>query len=196
MVFSASRLRIRSHPEVYEPAEDSVLLANSLDIGAGERVLEIGVGSGYVSLVASERAASIVGIDINPHAARLAKANARLNGVANVEFIAGDLFSPIRVRFNLILVNPPYLPVKGGAERDPIELAWDGGEDGMRLTERFINEVQDYLEPNGRVLMIQSSLSGYEETVRSLSGRGFQVKTLAEQKLFFETIYLIEARRL
>ena len=196
MVFSASRLRIRSHPEVYEPAEDSVLLANSLDIGAGERVLEIGVGSGYVSLVASQTAASIVGIDINPHAARLAKANARLNGVANVEFIAGDLFSPIRGRFNLILVNPPYLPEKGGVERDPIELAWDGGEDGMRLTERFINEVQDYLEPNGRVLMIQSSLSGYEETVRSLSGRGFQVKTLAEQKLFFETIYLIEARRL
>ena len=196
MVFSASRLRIRSHPEVYEPAEDSVLLASNLDIGAGERVLEIGVGSGYVSLVASERAASIVGIDINPHAARLAKANARLNGVANVEFIAGDLFSPVMGRFNLILVNPPYLPEKGGAERDLIELAWDGGEDGMRLTERFINEVQDYLEPNGRVLMIQSSLSGYEETVRSLSGRGFQVKTLAEQKLFFETIYLIEARRL
>ena len=195
MVFSASKLRIRSHPEVYEPAEDSVLLANSLDIGAGERVLEIGVGSGYVSLVASQRAASIVGIDINPHAARLAKANARLNDVANVEFIAGDLFSPIRGRFNLILVNPPYLPVKGGAELDPIELAWDGGEDGMRLTERFINEVQDYLELNGRVLMIQSSLSGYEETVRSLSGRGFQVKILAEQKLFFETIYLIEARR-
>ena len=196
MVFSASKLRIRSHPDVYEPAEDSVLLASNLDIGAGERVLEIGVGSGYVSLVASQTAASIVGIDINPHAARLAKANARLNGVANVEFIAGDLFSPIRGRFNLILVNPPYLPEKGGTERDPIELAWDGGEDGMRLTERFINEVQDYLEPNGRVLMIQSSLSGYEETVRSLSGRGFQVKTLAEQKLFFETIYLIEARRL
>jgi release factor glutamine methyltransferase len=191
----AGRLRFQSHPEVYEPAEDSVLLANNLDVGPGERVLEIGVGSGYVSLVASQGAAFVVGIDINPHAARLAKANARLNGIANVDFIISDLFSPIRGRFNLILVNPPYLPEKGGAWQGPLELAWDGGEDGRRLTERFIKEVQDYLEPNGRVLMIQSSLSGYEETVRSLSSRGFQVKTLAEQKLFFETIYLIEARR-
>jgi len=195
MANSADRLRFQNHPEVYEPAEDSVLLANNLDVGAGERVLEIGVGSGYVSLVASQGAASVVGIDINPHAARLAKENAKLNGIANVDFIISDLFSPIRGRFDLIFVNPPYLPEKDGAGRGPVELAWDGGEDGRRLTERFIKEVQDYLEPNGRVLMIQSSLSGYEETVKSLSGRGFRVKTLAEQKLFFETIYLIEARR-
>jgi len=193
MVDSAGRLRIQSHPEVYEPAEDTLLLANNLETDADERVLEIGVGSGYLSLVASQKADSVVGIDINPHAARLAKENAKLNGIANVEFIVGDSFSPIRGRFDLILINPPYLP-EGGGRRGQLELAWDGGEDGRHLTERFISEVQEYLEANGRLLMIQSSLSGYEKTMECLARIGFEVKILVKHNLFFETIYLIEAR--
>jgi release factor glutamine methyltransferase len=188
-------LIIRKHPEVYDPSEDTMLLINNLVVKENEIVLEIGVGSGYVSLVAAENAESVVGIDINPHAVKLAKLNAKLNNISNVEFILGDLFSPINGRFSLILINPPYLQRLEGLKHRQIDYSWNGGEDGRMLTERFLREANNYLEKTGRMLIVQSSLSGYEETMETLLRNGLKAKTIAEETLFFETLYLIETTR-
>lgn len=191
----SARLIIRRHPEVYDPAEDTFLLANNLAVRENDRVLEIGVGSGYVSLVASENAESVRGVDINPHAVKLAKLNAKLNNIVNVEFIIGDIFSPINGRFDLILLNPPYLQAVEGLTHRYIDYSWSGGEDGMRVTNRFLNDVESFLESSGRILIVQSSLSGYDRTVRMLSEKCFRIRIVAEEKLFFENLYLIEAAK-
>jgi release factor glutamine methyltransferase len=187
-------IRLKRHPEVYEPAEDTVLLADNLDVREEDNVLEVGVGSGYVSLIAAKKARSVVGIDVNPQAVRLAKTNAKLNGIRNVDFIVGDLFSPVSGRFDIVIMNPPYLPEEK-VQADYLERAWNGGSDGRQVTDRFIDEVHHYLKKGGRVEIVQSSLSGCDETVRRLCESGFKTRMVAERKFFFERIVLIEAMK-
>lgn len=194
MNLSIKKFKMEKDPNVYDPAEDTMLLAKNLDVRINDRVLEIGVGSGYISLVASQKAESIFGIDINPHAVRLAKINAKQNNVTNVEFIVGDLFTAIRGKFSLIIMNPPYLPQSVDDEHGPIDYSWNGGKDGRYLTERFIKEVDNYLGNNGRIQIIQSTLSGYDKTINALCKKGFEVEIQDEQSFFFEKLYLIMAR--
>jgi release factor glutamine methyltransferase len=72
--------------------------------------------------------------------------------------------------------------------------AWCGGKKGWEVTERFIREVGCFLKPRGRVLLVQSSLGGIEETVRRLQAVGFSVRTVEEKRFFFETLVCLEAR--
>jgi len=187
------QLIIEKHPEVYAPSEDTLLLANNLDLKQNDTILEIGIGSGFVSLVAAQKAKYVVGTDINPYAVKLAKLNARLNNISNVEFILGDLFSPIHYRFDLILINPPYLQDAKLIHHRPIDDSWDGGRDGRTVTDRFLDDVEKYLRTEGRILIVQSSLSDHNKTIRELSKKGFKAQIAAYKKVFFETIYLIQA---
>ena len=67
--------------EVYDPAEDSFLLVDAAlkEVRPGERVLEVGTGSGIVSLFVKD-VANVTATDINPHAARNALAEWRTGG--------------------------------------------------------------------------------------------------------------------
>jgi len=184
---------MEKHPEVYDPSEDTLLLANNMAVRQSDMVLEIGVGSGYVSLVAAQKARYVVGTDINPYAVKLAKLNARLNNISNVEFILGDLFSPLACRFDLILMNPPYLQDVKLIQHRPIDYSWNGGRDGRSVTDRFLDEVEKYLGTEGRILVVQSSLSDHNKTIRELSKKGLKVQIAAHKKVFFETLYLVQA---
>ncbi|MGM0591175.1 MAG: HemK2/MTQ2 family protein methyltransferase, partial [Halobacteriota archaeon] len=59
---------------VYQPAEDSRLLADAAVEYVSGRVLDVGTGSGYVAeRVAGETESRVVASDLNPHACRLAR---------------------------------------------------------------------------------------------------------------------------
>jgi release factor glutamine methyltransferase len=187
------KVTIKTHPEVYDPAEDTMLLSDNLRVEKGDRVLEIGVG--YLSLIASRDAEYVVGTDTNIHAVKLAKSNARLNNTANVEFILADLFGPIGGQFDLILINPPYLPAIEKAEQRCIDSSWNGGRNGREVTDRFLKQVADRLNESGKVLIVQSSISDPNRTEEMLVEQGFEVRTIAERTFFFETLHLMEATR-
>lgn len=71
--------------------------------------LDLGTGSGILSLWAAEYSDTVVATDLNERAVNCARFNARLNGIENIEVLAGDLFSPVDgKRFDLILSNPPF----------------------------------------------------------------------------------------
>ena len=184
---------LRGDPKVYPPSDDSELLAQNLIINHGDHVLEIGVGSGYISLIASQKAQNIIAIDLNPIATRLTRENIRLNKVRNVDIICADLFGPLRVKFDLIIFNPPYLP-DNHSEECP-DQSWSGGTDGREVIERFLEYFEEYLKQDGRIQIIQSSLSNYEKTVNDLEKRGFIVEITEKKRLFFETLFLVTAQK-
>ena len=71
--------------------------------------LDLGTGSGILSLVASDFSDSVTATDLNVRAIDFARFNAGLNGIENIEAIAGDCFQPVSGRkFDLILSNPPF----------------------------------------------------------------------------------------
>lgn len=184
---------IYTHPNVYEPAEDTFLLAENLDIKRRDEVLEIGTGTGLVAVTAAQRSRKVTATDINEDAVRCALKNTIANRTYNVELKTGNLFEPVEdENFDLILFNTPYLPTEEDEKFDEeINAAWDGGADGRETIDRFLEEVKDHLNEGGRVQLVQSSLSDNEKTISKLEEMGFEASITAREKCFFEEIVVI-----
>ena len=189
---------INTDDNVYIPAEDSYLLADNLEIKSGQSVLEIGTGSGIVAMYASKLTDDITVTDINFDACLLAEKNFKDNGIENIEILFGNLFEPVKNRkFDVILFNTPYLPTEDDEVLDDtINYAFDGGLNGRKVINLFLNEVGDHLNDGGIVQMIQSSLSGNEETLEKLDHLGFIAEIAASEHFFFEDITLINAYKI
>ncbi|MDP3066670.1 MAG: methyltransferase [Methanobacteriaceae archaeon] len=184
-----------THPQVYEPAEDSFLLAENIKVTLRDEVLEIGTGTGIIAIIAARGARNVVATDISPNAIECTTKNLITNRVFNVELREGDLFDPVEgEKFNLIIFNTPYLPTEeDDAAADELNAAWDGGSDGRKVIDRFLDGLTEHLEQNGRVMLVQSSLSNVEKTLTRLEELGLQASVTAREKCFFEEIVLIKA---
>lgn len=177
-------------PDVYEPAEDSRLLADALEgeIGSTETVLEVGVGSGYVaSRVRSSSGARVVGTDVNPAACERARA-------AGVETVRADLMDPIAAgSVDVVCCNPPYLPTPPEQEwADPLEDALSGGPDGRRIVRPFLRDVGRVLRPGGRAYLLASSLTGLAAVDDIAARAGLSTREVAEASFPFERLVVLE----
>ncbi len=180
--------------KVYEPAEDTFLLAENLMAKKTDEVLEIGTGTGIISIITSKIAQQVIAIDINKYAVECAKKNSEINQ-SNIDIRLGNFFNPVKnQKFDLIIFNTPYLPTNED-ERvdDELEAAWDGGKDGRVVINRFIEEVSKYLNAKGRIQMVQSSLANIEETIGRLMEKGFEVSITATERFFFEEVVVLTA---
>jgi release factor glutamine methyltransferase len=129
------------------------------------RILELGVGSGAITIaVAHEfRQGRYWATDRSPRAVSVARGNARRNGVeASIHFMVGDWFMPLSPehgKFDLIMVNPPYIPSadieklsNDIKEFEPFS-ALDGGQDGLDDIKKIIEQSYRYLRPGGVVMV-------------------------------------------
>ncbi|MGB9200550.1 HemK2/MTQ2 family protein methyltransferase [Methanobacterium sp.] len=181
--------------KVYEPAEDTFLLAENLKVKKTDRVLEIGTGTGIIAVITSKITENVIAVDINEYAVECARKNAKINQ-SDIDIRLGDLFDSVEdEKFDLILFNTPYLPT-GEDERidDELEVAWDGGADGRLVIDRFIEQLPAHLSPKGRVQLVQSSLSNIEETTGRLMEKSFDVSITASERFFFEEVVVLTAK--
>ncbi|MHA1743286.1 MAG: HemK2/MTQ2 family protein methyltransferase [Candidatus Heimdallarchaeota archaeon] len=179
--------------EVYDPAEDSFLLAENVVLNKGERVLEVGSGSGYVTLFLAKKFpfSEFFCLDINFQATKSTRDNAFQNDVS-CHILNCDLLQPFSHRerfFDVVLLNAPYLPV---VEEGTLEMAWAGGKSGMDVINRFLLQLSKVLKKTGRCYLVYSSLAEstqFEEQVQKLQ---FQKRILDQLKLAREKIFLCE----
>ena len=109
--------------DVYQPGEDSYLLARHVRRLVHGEVLDMGTGSGIqaVEAAAKPEVSRIVAVDVSPAALEAAKRRAESGGVVwKIEFIHSDLFEKVKGVFDWIVFNPPYLPSEGDAD----EASW------------------------------------------------------------------------
>ena len=125
------KFEIETDDLVYEPSDDTFLLE-------GQSVLEIGTGSGLVSMYASLLTDDITATDINYNALELAERNFKLNNIDTIKLEFGDLFEPVKnKKFDVLLFNTPYLPTDtDDIIDDDLNYAFDGGLDGRNVNER------------------------------------------------------------
>lgn len=147
------------------------------------KFLEIGVGSG-INLETAKKSGvkkeNILGTDINPEAVKHCKEQ-------GFNCIQSDLFNKVKGKFDLIVFNPPYLPLD---EKELLKsrLETTGGKKGNEISIEFLRQAKKYLRKYGKVILITSSLSeniDFEELV-------FKSKKIEEKKLFYEKLALWE----
>jgi release factor glutamine methyltransferase len=187
--------------DVYQPAEDSQLLADAVcerlssdsdgSDGSERTVLEVGTGSGYVAgRIADETDARVIASDLNPHAVRQAREK-------GLEAVRADLVSPFSDgTFDVVAFNPPYLPTDPDNEWDDwMERALSGGEDGRAIIDPFLSSVGRVLAPDGSVYLLVSSLTDVDAVVERAGEEGFSAAAVADHSFPFETLTVLELFR-
>lgn len=195
-IFNYKELSIELHPEVYDPAEDTFLLLESINVNKDDSVLEIGTGCGIIALEFARIGAKVICSDINSFATALAKRNYQRNKSlikGHLEVRSGDLFQVVKnnEKFDVIIFNLPYLPTKksdytGGSGW--FDIATNGGVDGLALTKKFIEELKTYLKKQGRAYFVFSSLSDRKKLENILMEKNYGYKIVKSQKFLDEII--------
>jgi len=175
----ASALALPAGDPVYPPSSDSLLLRDAVVSTEGSTVLDLCTGSGIQALVASGRADRVVAVDISSRAAALARLNAALNGVTNVDVRSGDLYRPAAgERFDTIIANPPFVPSpyrSGPAYHS-------GGPTGARVLQRIARGLERALQTEGRFFAVSHLALRRTEAVADVVRpwfRDFAGRTLA-----------------
>jgi release factor glutamine methyltransferase len=208
--------------EVYEPAEDSDLLAAAArdHVDPADLVLDVGTGSGYVAGAAATTGARVVASDLNPHACRAARerygagrerSDEGETGDADldpdptpddeqgppIEVVRADLLSPFRAgAFDVVTCNPPYLPTDPDSEReDWMATALSGGESGRAVIEAFLADLPRALAPDGVCLLLVSTLTDVEAVVELADDAGFAAVAVREESFPFETLSVLKLVR-
>ncbi|MBU6456652.1 MAG: 50S ribosomal protein L3 N(5)-glutamine methyltransferase [Bradyrhizobium sp.] len=128
---------------------------------AVKTVLDLCTGSGCLAILASRNFpnARIDAVDISADALKVAARNIADYGLRNqVKLHRGDLFKPLGgQRYDLIISNPPYVDAAGMAAlprecRAEPRIALDGGDDGLDIVGRILNEAGRHLTPEGGLL--------------------------------------------
>lgn len=195
MEIEFEKLKLKIPKTVYEPSEDSFMLAKAaLQIKKGSKVLEIGCGSGIASICALKNGSTVVGVDISPNAVKCARENAKRNNLEG-SFRESNLFESVpKEKFDVIIFNPPYLPTELKDKLNgPLNHAFDGGKDGRKVLEVFLDQFDNFLKKGGYLLLVQSDLNGPVKTKKKLVKMNYEVEILLKESFFFETVFIYKA---
>jgi release factor glutamine methyltransferase len=127
---------------------------------AAPRLVDVGTGSGAIAITLALKlpAARVSAVEISWAALSIARQNAIRHGVANrVGFVLGDLLDPVTGPFDVIAANLPYINAE---ELSALEVgrweprvALNGGEDGLHLIRRMLEQVPGRLAPGGLIVL-------------------------------------------
>jgi methylase of polypeptide subunit release factors len=190
------RLTVRPtvfHPRYFISSECFAEFIGRLDLG-GQRVLDVGTGSGILALAAARAgAARVVAADINPNAALSAAENAHANGFGDrVGAVCSDLLAALAPRplFDVILSSPPK---HAGEPRDLADRGWHAGPHYRDVAALF-EQSRQRLKPDGRLLVMVSSDTDLDLFGRLIDQAGFRARPVHEHSILIESFIIYELR--
>ena len=200
---------------IYTPEEDSYLLLEYINKKIAELnkdiiLLEMGVGSGMISIALSSKVKKIYAVDVDEESIDFVKKEIReinterynnmlnnpkiigtnkLEPIKNITLIKSDLFNKIskNLRFDIIAFNPPYLPDDKKIEK---VTALHGGKQGNEIIINFLEQAKEFLALDGEIILLFSSLSKRNKILKKAKHLGYDYKLIAKKRIFFEQLYV------
>lgn len=196
------------YEKVYEPAEDSFLLLDSLEQELDYLqkryktpvVVEIGTGSGIVTSFVHKNILPnglFLTTDLNPHACRSSKATSKKNGGAKyLDSLQSDLTKCIRPNLiDVLIFNPPYVPAetvpdipKNESDYEWLDLALLGGSDGMVVTDRLLDNFDKILSPKGIAYILFCARNKPKEVTEKMLAKGWESELIINRKAGWEDL--------
>ena len=189
--------------EIYQPSDDSYLLAEEVkkhlililnkdknkykDIFQKFKILDMGSGSGIQAETCKRlEFNNIICADITPEAVKHLKNQ-------GFKTVKTNLFSDInpKTKFDLIIFNPPYLP-EDKREPEDSKLNTTAGKEGYEIIIKFLKQAKGYLNSDGKILLLFSSLSKPRIIKQEAKKMGYKFNELDKISLFFEKLFVYE----
>ena len=173
-------IELEIHPQVFPPSPMGATYAEQLRVSPGDRVMDVGTGSGLLAVLAARLGGRVSASDVAREAVELAAANARRNGVA-IEVHQGPFFADASGPFDVIVANLPQAVVPSSTLAslgEALGNAIDGGEGGDDLVLELLEQARHYMLPTSRLMLsidteadyrrsMARMLEHYEPTLRS-----------------------------
>lgn len=153
-------LKIIQNPDGFCFGVDAVLLANFAQVKKGQRVIDLGTGTGIIPILIAGKteAGEIIGVEIQDSVAEMAKRSTVLNGIQDrVEIVNGDIKNAVSMfgkgSFDVVTANPPYKHAGSGLLNPGDSMAISRHEIKCTL-EDVISVSSSLLKNNGRFFMV------------------------------------------
>lgn len=188
-------IRLEIPPEVFHPGfffSTKLLLQYISKLPLkGKRFLELGCGSGLISIAAAKKGALVTASDINRVAVEYLKKNALQNKV-KVDVIESDLFQNIiKQPFHIIAINPPYYKKQPLTPKDH---AWFCGENGEYFSALF-NSLSEYIHTSTEILMVLTEDCDMEMIKSFAVKNGFVLSCVHTKKNILEKNFIFKVEK-
>lgn len=190
--FTYKGITVVVHPDVFPPhltLSTKILMNFISEIDLTQKsFLELGCGSGIISLYAKQKGAIVTASDINETALEYVR-NASEKLALEVHCVSSNLFTNIdQKHFDYIIVNPPYYPKN---PKNTKQKAWFCGEN-FEYFEDFFHQIKPYLNSKNKTYMILSE-DCQLKTIEAIAHKNevrmqllFQTKKMGEKNYIFE----------
>ncbi|KDP23870.1 hypothetical protein JCGZ_27139 [Jatropha curcas] len=210
MSFRVAQIRlVSSHPEVYEPCDDSFALVDALLADRTKLLehnpricMEVGCGSGYVitslALMLGHQIPGVyyIATDLNPHAVRVTYETLEAHNV-HAELIVTDIASGLEKRLegmvDVMVVNPPYVPTpEDEVGCEGIASAWAGGENGRKVIDRILPIADKLLSDRGWLYMVTLTENDPSQICRQMRMKGYASRIVVQRSTEEESLQIIK----
>ena len=153
-------------------------------------VLELGAGTGLISIFAANKGGFVTASDISLTAVYNIEKNVKMTN-ANVEVVHSDLFDDIPHRkYDYIIINPPYYKKTPASEK---EFAWFGGND-FQYFRKLFEQLNKNIYENTNVIMVLSDEADLE-MIKSIAGEfKFVLKEVVHKKTWGENHFIFSIK--
>lgn len=195
--------------KVYEPYEDSFLLLDAIEedldyvtthYAKGSLCLEIGTGSGIVTAFMHKNAlpsGMFITTDVNLHACNSSLSTSAENGGTRyLDTLRTDLAAGLRSHVaDILLFNPPYVPNEAVPDRPEtddddrwVDLALEGGPDGMEVTNRLLDSLDDIMSPTGSAYILFCERNKPDQVAARMQSNGWTATKIVHRKAGWEVL--------
>lgn len=200
---------VSSHPQVYEPCDDSYALVDALLADRTKLLehhpticMEVGCGSGYVitslALILGSEAknAFYFATDVNPHAATVTRETLEAHGV-HAELVTTNIASGLEKRLSglvdVMVVNPPYVPTPDEEVGSlGLSSAWAGGENGRSVIDKILPVADNLLSDKGWLYMLFLAANDPLQICLQMRDKGYGAKIVVQRSTEEETLHVIK----